>query len=87
MVMKNPAISGEVAARMSVEQVRLADGQAKASEAYQKMLLRQWCIEQAVTVCGTEGVIWIGATDTLNVHHAKSAVVPIAEEILKFVRS
>ncbi len=50
MVMKTPAISGEVAARMSVEQVRLADGQMKASEAYQKMLLRQWCIEQAVAV-------------------------------------
>ncbi len=81
MVMKNPAISGEVAARMSVEQVRLADGQTKANESYHKMLLRQWCIEQAVAVCSEsrEAVIW---NDEMIM---KSAVVPIAEEILRFV--
>ena len=81
MVMKTPAISGEVAARMSVEQVRLADGQMKASEAYQKMLLRQWCIEQAVAVCSQsrEAVVW---NDAMIM---QSAVVPIADEILRFV--
>ena len=91
MVMKTPAISGEIVARMSVEQVRLADGQVKANEAYHKMLLRQWCIEQAVEVCGQElGIMWYGAEKYDQLTQGppmKCCVVPIAEEILKFITS
>ncbi len=87
MVMKTPAISGEVAARMSLEQVRLADGQTKASEAYQKMLLRQWCIEQAIQSCRADGCIYSVHKTVEDGSTMKSAVVPIAEEILRFITS
>ena len=92
MVVKTPPISSEIAARMAAENARQFVGDMKAREIYESLHTRMWCVEQAVAVCGTEGVVWVGADnpnrsnpDTCNVPHMKSAVVPVAEEILRFI--
>ncbi len=78
MVLKTPPISADAAARMAVEVTRQFAGDVAAKEAFHQMVLRQWCVEQAVAACDTVGAV-------SEKFDSKSAVVPIADEIFRFI--
>lgn len=94
MVVKTPPISSEIAARMAAENARQFAGDTKAREVYESLHTRMWCVEQAVAVCGSDGVMWHTQRPKSSAEIYKvpdnppdplSAVVPIAEEILRFI--
>ena len=80
MVLKTQPMSDDMAARVAREQTFQVETEARKWEGAKDLVLRQWCVEKAIQVCGTEGVVW----------HCEppipaSAVVPIAEGILRFI--
>lgn len=87
MVLPPEKMSEEIRAKAAAEQVRKIMSEGKNAEQLQRLVIRQWCIERAVQVCGGDGVIWIEKKDAIpDVGPLfKSAVVPIAREIYAFI--
>ena len=78
MVLKTQPMSDDMAARVAREQTFQVETEARKWEGVKELVLRQWCVERAIQVCGS--VVW----------HCEppipaSAVVPIAEGILRFI--
>jgi len=80
MVLKPQPMSDDMAARVTTQSSYQAEQEAFVRAAIDSIPLRQWCVDQAVKVCGTEGVVW-----HCEPPMPTSAVVPIAEGIFRFI--
>ncbi len=89
MVLKSQPMSDEMAARVAKEQTFQVETEARKWEGAKELVLRQWCVDRAVQLCGSElGIMWYGQgkIDSLTQGPPmKCAVVPIAEDILRFI--
>jgi len=92
MVLKTQPMSDDMAARVAREQTFHVETEARKWEGAKELVLRQWCVEKAIISCGTDGLVWCGKDDTnrsdpgtWNIPHPKCAVVPVAEDILRFI--
>jgi len=84
-------MSDEMAHRVAKEQTFQVETEARKWEGAKEFVIRQWCIGQAIEACKTGqegGVFWWGTDkyDSLTQGPPmKCAVVPIAEDILRFI--
>lgn len=64
----------------------IADVQQRA-DAVSDILIRAWCVEQAVKACGDQGggIVWGAGPLSPEQTEMKSAVIPLAREIHSFV--
>lgn len=87
MVLKAQPISEEMAARLSSEFQTQRDQASALKAAIDSLQLRQWCIERAVQLCGSElGIMWYSNQEIITQDPPmKCAVVPVAEDILRFI--
>jgi hypothetical protein len=91
MVLKPQTMSDDMAARVAREQKFQVETEARKWEGAKDLVLRQWCVEKAIVACGADGLVLCGKdeprsdSDTWNAPHPKCAVVPIAEDILRFI--
>ena len=86
MVLKSQPMSDDMAARVAREQTFQVEAEARKWEGAKDFVIRQWCVERAVAVCGQDGVMWHQSTAiSEELPQLKSAVVPIAEDILRFI--
>jgi hypothetical protein len=82
MVLKSQPMSGEMAARVATQSAYQAEQEALLRSTIDSLQLRQWCVDKAITVCGTEGTNWIGKGEPPI---GKTVVVLISEDILRFI--
>jgi hypothetical protein len=82
MVLKPQPMPDEMAARVTTQSAYQAEQEAILRSVIDNIPLRQWCVEKAVVVCGTEGTNWVGKDEPPI---GKTVVVLIAEDILRFL--
>ena len=97
MVLKSQPMSDEMVARVATQTQSRVDQEAALKAAIDSLQLRQWCVDQAIKVCGNDGLTWykqpqpiVKTAEELHKYpddppDPLCAVVPIAEDILRFI--